>query len=66
MIDDQTAPSLHKLLQGCLNAPRPLDSICQMTPIEVIEHYVVARKIGRPGIPCILGSSSRRGSRYLY
>ena len=65
MVDDQSASTPDKCLQRLLNAGRPLDSIFLVTAIEVIDDHVIAREIGMPGIPGLLGSSPWRGRGYI-
>jgi hypothetical protein len=65
MVDDQSASTPDKGLQRLLNAEGPLDSIFLMSTVEVIDDHVIARKVGMPGIPGLLGSSSWRGGGYI-
>src|ERR1700733_1423339 len=65
MIDDKAAPMTDELFQRLLHANRPLDSVCLLAAIEVIDDHVIAREVGMPGIPGLRESTAWRSCGYI-
>ena len=56
VVDNQSASTPDKALQGLLDAEGPCDSIVQVTAVEVIDNHIVAGEVGSPGAPGVLGA----------